>query len=184
MTGLVQTSTQLRAQRRVAGQLTAVLAFAVAILCLASSGCGGGSGASTQVLGGTTTTHAVLTALEGIGYHLRFRKVPHVAEYEVLAGEARHRGSRVQFSVEIRRAGPFEDIEHRREENPQPAIVRYGVEQTGEIVGDVRYSTESQAPMFLNRESELESSKAEQRMCIRIDLALKYLFAPKYRPGV
>lgn len=160
------------------------MALVIVALCLVLPGCGSTSDAEVQTLGDTTTAQAVTGALNGTGYELRYRKVPDFEEYDVIAGEAHHGHGRVQFSVEIRRAGTFEEVEHWRETPPQPSIVRYDTEDEGEIVGNVRYRTELQAPRFVTRQFELESSRAEQAMVIRIDLALKRLFAPKFRPGV
>jgi hypothetical protein len=161
-----------------------VVVLVIAVLYFALSGGGATSDAQVQSLGDTTTPQAVIGALDGTGYELRYRKVPHFEEYDVIAGEARHGSSRVQFSAEIRRAGPFEEVEHQGETPPQPSIMRYGTEEEGEIVGNVRYKMQLQAPRFVTREFELESSKAEQKMVLRIESALTNLFAPRFQPGV
>ena len=160
------------------------LAFAGVFLAVFGSGCGATSDAQVRSLGNTTTKQAVVGALASTGYKLRYRQVPHLAEYDVVAGEALDGPARVQFAVEIRRAGPFSEITDVAEENPQPAIVRYGVEDRATVVGNVLYTLEIQHPRVAGRGVELETSKAERSMLIRVGLALERLFASKFRTGV
>lgn len=161
----------------------------LALLCLllggasaiAMAGCGSSVEAHTQALGSTTDREAVVAALEETGYRFRFRQVPRVEGWETVAGEATRGGDAVQFAVEIRRAGPIEDASGA-ELNPQPAVVRYALHESGTVVGNIVYRTQMQAPKHAGRGVELELNKAETKMAVRVGIALRQLFAARYRP--
>ncbi len=154
---------------------------AMSILVLTS--CGATSDAQVQSVGDTTTKQAVVAALNGTGYQLRYRKVQHLEGYEILAGEARYKGAPLQFAIEIRLAGPVREGEVE-EGNPQPPIVRYDIEEGRESVGNIQYETMPQVPFVVGRDFALEESKVVRRMQIRLGLALGRLFASRFRPGV
>ena len=160
---------------------------AVAIgLLVAVAGCGedGGaevrSGAEVRPVADTVTTEAAVAALEGTGYQFRYRKVPHVEGYELVAGEARQGETRMQFAVEVRLAGPYSEAGDERG-NPQPQVVRYGFGQHATVIGNIRYLTVSQAPKAAGGGFELTSSKREQRMEVDVLVALAKLFPPRLR---
>jgi hypothetical protein len=165
---------------------SAALVLVVAAVVIVISLAGGESEGRAQLqrLGDSTTKAALVDALEGTGLEVHYRKVPHLEEYELVAGEARAGSVRLQFSIEIRRSGQFSEIRGDDESIPQPTIVRYGFEKEGEPVGNVRYNTVLQEPRGPGKEFVLESTKAALRMQIRFDLAIRELFAPKFRPGV
>ena len=138
----------------------------------------------TQVKGDTTTVENVIEALEGTGYKLRYRKVPRIQGYEIVSGEAIWGKQRVQFGIEIRLAGPYEDIRSSSELNPQRPIVPYALENSETVVGNIVYVTEGSAPRFAGKSFELESSKAQTTMSIHIGVALGELFPPQVNSGV
>jgi hypothetical protein len=150
-------------------------------LAVALAGCGSSVEAHTQTSGSTTKPEAVVAALEGTGYHMRFRKVPRVEGWEVIAGEATRGHDAVQFVVEIRRAGPIEAASGD-ELNPQPPVLRYAFREEGTAVGNIVYRTQMQAPKHAGRGIELEVDKAETKMAVEVGIALRRLFANRYRP--
>lgn len=145
------------------------------------AGCGNTVEAHTQALGSTTDREAVVAALEETGYRFRFRQVPRVEGWKIVAGEATHGDYAVEFAVEIRRAGPIEDASGP-ELNPQPAVVRYAFRESGTVVGNIVYRTQMQAPKHAGHGVELELNKAETKMAVRVGIALRQLFADRYRP--
>lgn len=139
----------------------------------------------TQTRSDTTTRAGVVGALEGTGYKFRYRKMPRLEEYEVVSGEAIHGDNRVEFTVEIRLAGPFDEIRKGSEENPQRPLLRYGRGlEAGDTAGNIRYATVQQAPAVAGHGFELKASRAQTRMSVKIGVALAELFAPKFQPGV
>ncbi|HZO05579.1 MAG TPA: hypothetical protein VFB52_04270 [Solirubrobacterales bacterium] len=141
-------------------------------------GCGEDGGAEVRPAADTVTTDAVVAALEGTGYQFRYREVPHVEGYEMVAGEARQGETRMQFAVEVRLAGPYSEAGEERG-NPQPQILRYGFGQHATVTGNIRYLTVSQAPRAARGGFELTSSKREQRMEVDVLVALAKLFPPR-----
>ena len=159
---------------------------AIGVLGLVVSQAGQGSTVrkvTSSALGEMTTKAAVVEALDSTGYDLSYRNCPELEGYENISGEASHRGDHVQFAVEIRLDGPYEDLKKNSELDPQPPVIRYGRGlEGGDIVGNVAYYTQQQSPSREGRGIELESNKSETKMAIRIGLALRALFAPKVRP--
>jgi hypothetical protein len=163
--------------------------LAASILCLLGggslviglAGCGSSVQAHTQALGSTTKPEAVVAALEGTGYHMRFRQVPRIEGWEIIAGEATRGHDAVQFVVEIRLAGPIEAASGD-ELNPQPPVLRYAFREEGTAVGNIVYRTQMQAPKHSGRGIELEVDKAETKMAVEVGIALRRLFADRYRP--
>jgi hypothetical protein len=153
----------------------------VGALAIILTGRGSSVEAHTQALGSTTDEKGVIAALRGTGYHFRFRKVPRVEGWDIVAGEATRGGKGVQFAVEIRRAGPIEDVSGD-ELNPQPPAVRYAFREEGTIVGNIVYRTQMQAPERAGHGVELELNKAETKIAVRVGIALRQLFAARYRP--
>jgi hypothetical protein len=160
--------------------LTIIAAAMIVIVLIATTMLGGRSAdAVTQKLGGTTTKSAAVSALDGTGYAIHFRKVPRLEQFELVAGEARDGAERVQFGVEIGRAGPSSS----GGADPQPPLVRYAQRENGERVGNIDYWIESQSTAVAGRGIELENSKTETKMSNRIAVALDRLFAPRFVPG-
>jgi hypothetical protein len=175
-------------KRRTLASKTPRLRWAVGLAIVVSMttaqlGCGSTAEGTPQALGNTTTKAAVVSALEGTGYKFRYRKVPNLEEYELVSGEAIQGREHIQFAVEIRKAGPFADITSSAEVNPQPLIVKYGAEEEGTVVGNVIYKTEAQAPKHVGKGVELIPSPAQIHMAVRVGVALRELFATKFRPG-
>jgi hypothetical protein len=155
----------------------ALLAAGLSIVAILT-GCGEGTGDVTvRELGDTTTKEAVIAALEGTGYEIRFRQVPHLQGYEIVAGEASKGDQKVAFAVEIETGGDSDG-------NPQPAIVPYSVRGESTVEGNVMIRTQTQAPETAGSGFEIEPDKTERRMEIEIGLALNRLFAPRFRQGI
>jgi hypothetical protein len=146
------------------------------------SGCGSSAQGTVRKLGNTTTKEDVMKALERTGYKFQFRKVPHLEEYEVVSGEAIHGYDRIEFTVEIRLDGPFEDIKKSSEGNPQPPVLRYQGMGGSEVIGNTTFATEAVKPMHAGKGIELEPDPAQTEMEVNVDVALRKLFAEKYRP--
>lgn len=128
-------------------------------------------------------------ALESTGYEIRYRKVPRVEGYDMVAGRARNgTGGVVDFSVVIDNSGPVGDgAKSKRGSPPQFPIIRYAevgesVEVGVEIAGNIGYVTQGQSGLVLGRLRHLGlawiPSKGEDEMSIRIGVALDRLFAP------
>jgi hypothetical protein len=146
------------------------------------SGCGDTAQGTVRKLGNTTTKEDVVKALEGTGYEFKYRQVPHLEGYEVVSGEAIHGSEEIEFTIEIRLAGPFEAMKKSSEENPQPPVLRYGGMSSGEVVGNTIFATQAKRPMRAGKGIELESDPAQTEMEVNVDVALRELFAEKYRP--
>lgn len=151
------------------------------LLAVVAGGCGSTVAAHTETLGSTASKEDVIAALEKTGYTFKFREVPRVEGWDVVAGEATKGGDGVQFAVEIRRAGPIETAVGGAP-NPQPPIVRYAFHETGTAVGNVIYRTQMQAPERAGHGIELELNKAETKMAVQVGVALRKLFDARYRP--
>jgi hypothetical protein len=151
----------------------------LALSVVALSRSGGGEGATPE-RGDTTTPDAVIGALESTGYQLRYRKVPTLEEYEIVSGEARHAGYGVQFAVEIRLSGPFEQHAKRVMPDPQPPVLRYGAGVGGTAVGNIWCATAYNSA--IQPGPRTEATKRENNIAVNLEAALNELFAPRYRP--
>ncbi len=159
-------------------------AFVTLAMTLATSGRGDAGQEATSGLGDTTTEADVIQALEGTGYRITYRKMPSVAGYDMLAGEARSRQGVVDFSDVIRLAGPYEgNPQSARSGSPQIPVVRYAAPHGTETIGNLSHQEWGQSPYIV---SPLKGggrswgeTKAEIQMDIRIGVALSRLFAPQ-----
>lgn len=155
---------------------------AAAVVLIVSGGGGHAAGGTTQRLGDTTSKDNVVGALESTGYDLRFRRTPRLEGYEIVSGEAVRGSERVQFTVEIRLAGPFEGAGPREPRDPQPPVLRYGAREGGTLIGNVIYKTVNAAPDHVAPVVELQPDRGETRMAVQLGVALRELFAPRFRP--
>ena len=160
--------------------VTAALVVVAVAMWLAGPGAGR---AAAKPADGTAGVADVLAALEGTGYQLRYRQVPQVAGYDLVVGEATHRGTALQFSFEIRHAGPF-GTAVEEPVNPQPPIVRYDLGSRGTVVGNVYIRTELQAPERAGRGFEIGHTKAEARIERRFRIAVGRLFPAEWQPAL
>lgn len=149
-------------------------------LALAVGGCGGDG------RGDTTTKSAVMSALEGTGYRISYRKVPPVEGYDAVAGRATNRrGGHVDFSIAIDEDGPYHgDDESPDDGHPKPPIVRYA-EGAGTRAGNVLYNVQAQSPYRVGQLRNFGrtwlASRGEREMEIRLTVALDRLLAPEAR---
>jgi hypothetical protein len=153
--------------------------IALSVVALSRSGDDGGT---TPERGDTTTPEAVIGALEHTGYQLRYRKVPKLEEYEIVSGEARHGGYGIQFAVEIKLSGPFEQPGKHYIPDPQPPVLRYGAGKGGTRFGNIWYATAHNSPERWSEGLHLKSERVEIKMSIKLGVELRELFAPRYRP--
>lgn len=160
--------------------LAGLSVLALSVVALSRSR--GGDGGTTPERGDTTTQDAVIGALESTGYQLRYRKVPKLEEYEIVSGEARHGGYGIQFAVEIKLSGPFEQPGKRYIPDPQRPVLRYGAGKGVTVVGNVWYATASNSPERWTEGLHLKSERVEVNMAINLEVALDELFAPRYQP--
>ncbi|HZO05581.1 MAG TPA: hypothetical protein VFB52_04280 [Solirubrobacterales bacterium] len=157
------------------------MATLLVLVAVAAWLAGPGAGrAAAKPADGTATVADVLTALEGTGYQLRYRQVPQVAGYDLVVGEATHRGTALQFSFEIRHAGPF-GTAVEEPVNPQPPIVRYDLGSRGTVVGNVYIRTELQAPKRARGGFEIGHTKAESRIELDFVIAVERLFPAEWQ---
>lgn len=156
-----------------------MLAAAVAVIQMS-----GGDSAQgvVQNRGNTTTKNAVINALASTGYELKYRKTPRVEGYEVVSGQAFQGSDSIEFTVEIRRAGSYEDMK-KAEFDPQPPILRYAGMTERQTVGNIIYGTKASAPNYPGREYELETSPRVLDMESNVEIALRKLFAARFVPG-
>ena len=112
---------------------------------------------------------------------MRYRKVPKLEEYEIVSGEARHGGYGIQFVVEIRLSGPFEQRGKRIVPDPQRPVLRYGAGVGGTTVGNVWYATAHNSPERWTEGLHLKSERVEVHMDINLGVALEELFAERYQ---
>lgn len=159
--------------------LATVVAAGTSVVALSS--CGGTAEGTIRELGDTTSKDAVIGALKSTGYQLRYRKVPRLEEYEIVSGEAIYHRHRIQFTVEIKLSGPYEQRGKRYVPNPQPPVLRYEGYGGGTVVGNIWYGTANDSPNYVGRGFELESNKLETTMAVHLGVALEALFASKYR---
>jgi hypothetical protein len=150
--------------------------IALSVVALSRSG---GDGGTTLERGDTTTPDAVIGALESTGYQLRYRKVPKLEEYEIVSGEARHGGYGIQFVVEIRLSGPFEQRGKRIVPDPQRPVLRYGAGKGGTVVGNIWYATANNSPSQPG--TRTEAAKRQTAMAINLAVELEELFAERYQ---
>lgn len=138
--------------------------------------------------GDMTTESAVIGALEETPYEIRYRKVPRVEGYEVVAGRARSRGGGVvDFSVVLRKGGEIESSpEGRLGGSAQFPVIRY-FESAGSITGNMNFVSQPQGHLVVRkpRRSELAwvPTREETKMSIQLGLAVEGLFAPNVDPG-
>jgi hypothetical protein len=173
--------TLTRVTRSVVGsRMAPVLTLAAICLACSLNACGGTARGTAQQLGDTTSEAAVVEALEATGYRLLYRKVPQLEGYDVISGEAINSKGRIQFTVEINLAGPFgNDVGGAI---PQPPVLRYGPHEEGTVVGNVIYKTAYNGSSRPGRGGELEASRNENAMAVHVGVALRELFAPRFRP--
>jgi hypothetical protein len=151
--------------------------LALSVVALTRSGDDGGT---TPERGDTATPDAVIGALESTGYQLRYRKVPKLEEYEIVSGEARHGGYGIQFAVEIKLSGPYEQPGKRVAPDPQRPVLRYGAGVGGTEVGNIWCATAYNSPRRPG--TRTEATKRENNIAGHLEVALNELFAPRYRP--
>jgi hypothetical protein len=158
-----------------ATRLAAAGGICLVALWLVLGGFGQGANASSTRLGATTTEPKLIEALEGTGCRLMFRKVPRTKGFKVVSGEAFQGKVGIQFVAVIYEGSG---------EPPQPPVMRYEELSTGEYAGNVYFDTHQTAPELPGKEFELALDPAATKMAIKVDLAIKGLVAPKYRPGI
>lgn len=172
--------------RNVLSRLGVVPALVVAVGALVGAGCGGDGEATVSSLGDFTTEAAVVQALEGTGYDISYRQLARVQGFDAVAGTARSDdGGEVAFSVLISREGEITgDPEGPSGSSPQFPIVPYS-EDDATVFGNVVVQTQPQSGYVRGRLKYLGPamvpSNDENRMSIRIGLAIGRLFAPGVR---
>jgi hypothetical protein len=164
------------------GKAAALILAGLAVIALSAVALSrsGDDGRTTPELGDTTTPGAVIGALESTGYELRYRKVPKLEEYEIVSGEARHRGYGIQFVVEIKLSGPYGQHGKRVVPDPQPPVLRYGGPEDFTEVGNILYATAHNSP--IQPGTRTEATKRESAMSVQLEVELDELFAERYVP--
>jgi hypothetical protein len=172
-----------RKTRHIAGLC---LAVGIVIAIWAASASDGSAGTTASAHGDQTTEAAVIRALEKTGYQIRYRKVPDIEGYGMVAGRASNSwGGAVEFSVVIQRGGPYKGDPESAKEGPQQwPVLRYA-EEGGTKTGNEILGLQAQSPYRVANVRRLGpvwvQTRGESQIDVRISQAIEKLFAAKFR---